>query len=56
MAGPGRTVQFVMSILGKWQCHSFALSRFSREVPCATEEGYLINLRQLKEHVGVFHV
>lgn len=24
-AGPGRTVQFVMSILGKWQCHSFAV-------------------------------
>lgn len=24
-AGPGRTVQFVMSILGKCQCHSFAV-------------------------------
>lgn len=24
-AGPGGTVQFVMSILGKWQCHSFAV-------------------------------
>lgn len=45
-ADPGGTAQFVMSILGKWQCHSFALSRLSRTVPCAIEEGYLINLGQ----------
>lgn len=46
-AGPGGTVQFVMSILGKWQCHSFALSRLPRAVPRATEECNLINLSRI---------
>lgn len=43
---PGGTVQFAMSILGKWQCHSFALSRLRRAGPCAPKEGSLINLWQ----------
>lgn len=54
-AGPGGTAQFGMAILGKWQCHSFALSPRSqnRAVRHSAGSSHYPGAG-LKEHSGFF--
>lgn len=44
--GPVGTVQFVMAILGKWQCHSLALFDIPLAVPCTTVKTNPITLKE----------